>query len=265
MTTTNTGDIINSFGGAVLFYFVEKYEHGNVHYSIVGTQNYPDRQWDVSSPCGVFVPCDDVQKTYKKAIKTQTPDEAAKQFIQDSNNLLDTYSSWCNGENYVTQTSVVSLKNHTVDTNTCGGFIGYDFSKKYLKEEVSSLINSILVNKEKVNNVIKSDLTDKTKLPFRISKKGLIGDTVNIYKEHFIVSAKYSDGNDETGKVYEWKEGDSAPTKSVYGELQKSYNVSVNDFLKISADSRLNSVIKTEMTMKKQDEIEKPKNLKNKM
>ena len=80
---------------------VECYAHGARHYSIAGTRNYPDRQWDVGL-VGLFVPCDDVQERYRKAIGEEGADPAAARdaAVRDSNTVLDEYSKTVNGEVY---------------------------------------------------------------------------------------------------------------------------------------------------------------------
>ena len=50
----------------VLFYLVDKYEHGSVHFSVSQTHNYPDQKWDVAHCCALYVPCDYIQDEYKK-------------------------------------------------------------------------------------------------------------------------------------------------------------------------------------------------------
>ncbi|MEP4192210.1 MAG: hypothetical protein ABJN51_14085, partial [Sneathiella sp.] len=89
---------------------VDKYEHGNVHYSVEQTAGYPDRRWDVA-PSGVFTPCDDVQDKYQEAIAaadkldskaatTAAKEAALASLIKDSNNILNEFSDWSNGSVY---------------------------------------------------------------------------------------------------------------------------------------------------------------------
>lgn len=128
---------------------VNKYEHGNVHYSVQGSMSYPDMRWDVA-PSGVLVPCDHVQEKYQEALKAaqdiQDPaarkaaeDAALADAIKDSNVVLDEYSKLCNGEVYgvVHETWTVSPDGRTemTDDDAVWGFVGYEYAKESMKEE----------------------------------------------------------------------------------------------------------------------------------
>jgi hypothetical protein len=133
---------------------VDKYAHGNIHYSVAGTQNYPDRRWDVA-PCGVFVPCQDVQDAYKKAVRKaqrapvgpereKAKGEAMDALVKDCNSTLDEYSKWCNGEVYGVVTEVWTLDRDTgsferQSSDHCWGYIGGDYAQGVLADEMKRL------------------------------------------------------------------------------------------------------------------------------
>lgn len=139
--------------GRKIALIVDKYAHGNVHYSVQNTAGYPDRRWDVA-PCGVFVPCDDVQKTYRsamrkasKAIDTEARSQAQvaawNDLVRDTNAILDSYSKWCNGEVFgvVTETWAWESDSKSFEmtsNDACWGFIG----SEQAKSELESLIGS---------------------------------------------------------------------------------------------------------------------------
>ena len=117
--------------GKVAF-VVDRYSHGASHYSIANTRGYPDRRWDVA-PCAVFIPCDWVQDELKAGRKTR---EAV---IEDSNAILDSYSSWCNGDVYgtVVETYEYEPVSRTFKLSTedsCWGHIGKKWADEALEE-----------------------------------------------------------------------------------------------------------------------------------
>lgn len=119
----------------VLFYLVDKYEHGSVHFSVSQTHNYPDQRWDVAHGCAIYVPCDYIQDEYKKLAKKEGVEAAKARFVNDSNGVLDEYSNWCNGEVYGYSVTVFDKKGQELENDECWGFIGY----KYAEEEKKSV------------------------------------------------------------------------------------------------------------------------------
>lgn len=143
--------------------FVEKYEHGRVHYSVAGTGDYPDQQWDVGG-AGVFIPCDDVQAKFrsatrkaKKAVKeldiasvSYDVDAASllraprEEMIVDSNKVLDSYSDWCNGDVYGVVVEPVRWNSEDQsfeqvgDEDSCWGYIGHEHATKSLAETMDA-------------------------------------------------------------------------------------------------------------------------------
>jgi hypothetical protein len=128
----------------VPFVMVECYEHSQVHYSVVGTGNYPDRMWDVGVR-GVYVPCEDVQAAYHKAKYRKGGSEAAmKAVVKDANAILDEFSKYVNGD--VWGTSVVNVDLNTgeaSDDDSCWGFIGSDSAVEALEETVEGHVFSL--------------------------------------------------------------------------------------------------------------------------
>lgn len=128
-----------------LFYLVDKYEHGSVHYSVANTRNYPDQRWDVSHGCAVYIPCNYIQEEYKKAKKRMTVIEAKNKFIADSNSFLDSYSDFCNGEIYGIDISVYDKKGQLVETDDSWGLIGFEYAKNEKESLMKSAFNYYLV------------------------------------------------------------------------------------------------------------------------
>lgn len=113
----------------VLFYLVDKYEHGSVHFSVSQTHNYPDQKWDVAHGCAIYVPCDYIQDEYKKMAKKEGVETAKAHFIKDSNGVLDEYSNWCNGEVYGYSVTVFDRKGQELNNDECWGFIGHKYAE----------------------------------------------------------------------------------------------------------------------------------------
>lgn len=132
-------EFLASLKKSSLFYLVDKYEHGSVHYSVSNTHNYPDKKWDVSHGCAVYIPSEYIQEEYIKAKKKMSVAQAKEKFIKDANSTLDSYSDYCNGEVY----------GYSVVT--------YNKEGKVLNEEESwGLIGNKNANDEKIN-VMKSE------------------------------------------------------------------------------------------------------------
>lgn len=221
-----------------LHYYVDKYEHGNVHYSIADTASYPDRRWDVSEKCALFVPCDDIQSQWKKKKKTDGVEEATKAFVTDSNNVLDQYSSWCNGEVYGYNIYVFDNKGQEVEEDTCWGFIGHKYANKEKLSNMNNQLQFIMMEKMVETVVITDTNIANANLPFKIIKRGL--ETMKaafVYDTH-IVAVKYA--GEDNAIVYKFKEGDESATRARYEVWQKKHGVSVDQFL----DARMKSDIK---------------------
>lgn len=118
---------------------VNKYEHGNVHYSVAGTVAYHHGSWD-SAPRAVFVPCQYVQEQYQKKVGAGEPEVEIEAWLKkDSNGILDEYSTWCNGGTYCIvvetwefdeNTGALTYKEHEV----LGGYIGLSVADDSLDE-----------------------------------------------------------------------------------------------------------------------------------
>jgi len=105
-------------------FLVDRYEHGNVHYSIAKTANYPDRQWDVAT-CAIY------------ALPKEFTGEDAAEF---ANSILDEYSSWCNGEVYGAVWETFKKEScghyHQKDLESCWEIIGYDNALEEMKTNI---------------------------------------------------------------------------------------------------------------------------------
>jgi hypothetical protein len=118
---------------------VNKYEHGNVHYSVAGTVAYHHGSWD-SAPRAVFVPCDYVQEQYQKKVAAGEPEAEIEAWLKkDSNGILDEYSTWCNGGTYCIVSETWEFDENTgaltyQDYEVMGGYIGLDVADGSLDE-----------------------------------------------------------------------------------------------------------------------------------
>jgi hypothetical protein len=107
---------------------VQRYSHGLDHYSIDGSKTYERHSFDVGI-CGVFTPCEDAQDTYKANVASVGEELAMEALIKDSNNVLDEYSSWCNGDVHgvIIQTWEVEGQHvRAISSDEVWGYIGSD-------------------------------------------------------------------------------------------------------------------------------------------
>lgn len=230
-----------------LFYLVDKYEHGNVHYSVANTNNYPDQRWDVSHGCAVYIPCDYIQEEYKKAKKKMTVAEAKEKFIKDSNSVLDSYSDFCNGEVYGYSVATFDKQGKLLNEDECWGFIG----NKYANEEKTSIMksqfnNAFVLELLKEVNIIQ--FKDTNKIP-NLSSEELqkinknvdfnnvaSGQFAEVYGEKILSVVHKSEDN---SFVYH-DNGLDKPFVARFEKWQKNHGVSAQQF----ADARFLSDIK---------------------
>ena len=109
-------------------FLIKRYSHGLDHYSTLeGGRNYPDAQWDVASGVGVIT------------LSTQTwPDEDEEMLRTVANQLLDEYSSWCNGDVWGVVQEVFSLADQAqVSEDDVWGIIGSKWAKEYAESLVT--------------------------------------------------------------------------------------------------------------------------------
>lgn len=135
-------EFLSTLKKSSLFFLVDKYEHGSVHYSVSGSKNYPDQRWDVAHGCGVYIPSEYIQEEYKKAKKKMTVAEAKEKFSIDANSTLDSYSDYCNGEVYGYSIVTYDKKGTMLNEEESWGIIGV----KYANEEKSSLMKAEFTN-----------------------------------------------------------------------------------------------------------------------
>ena len=233
-----------------LFYLVDKYDHSQVHYSISETSNYPYKQWDVTPGKAVFIPCDDIQSQYKKMKKEQGEAIAFKEFIKDSNSVLDEYSKWCNGEVYGYQVMLFDKKGTQVNEDSCWGYIGTDSANQ---EKISTMkyhaekevVDKIAKNVE-IENLAKNDIKS---LPFKIMKKGL--ETAKIAKVYdtVVIAAKY-EGEDKS-VVYNWNPALEKPVVAKFEQWQKKYGTTPEQFLTARMQSDINEAIREKIKEQK--------------
>jgi len=87
-------------------FIVDVYSHGLDHFSVSQSRWYPDRQWDVAPACILAVPPD-----------VTNPMEWA-------NGVLDTYSSWANGDCWLIVTNYLAADGTVTSDDILGGYIG---------------------------------------------------------------------------------------------------------------------------------------------
>lgn len=226
--------------GKKLFFLVDKYEHGNVHYSVAKTQYYPDNRWDVSHNCGVFIPCSYTQSEYKKAVKANNGEEAMKKFLKEANDTLNSYSDWCNGEVYGVDIKKITKDGNIVEEYSSWGYVGSKNAISELSGFISSIVKDIELT-EKLKDVVAKDLNiQKTDLPFRIAKKGLLGGKVYTVDNSIVVAALYEQDN---ASVYVFKEGQEKADRFKFEEWQKKHKVSPTQYLQGRSESELKRII----------------------
>lgn len=113
------------------------YRHGQEHWSIANTMNYPDRRWDVA-PAGVYEPDSDTIKHIRE--QTQTEEQFRDRIISDANAILDEYSKCVNGEVYGVVTETWELDEsgkgfRMTEEDSCWGFIGVEHAVETLKSD----------------------------------------------------------------------------------------------------------------------------------
>ncbi len=231
-----------------LFYLVDKFEHSQVHYSISGT-HAPDR-WDTAQGSAVFIPCDYIQSEYRKMKKAQGEGVAFQHFIQDSNNVLEQYSNWCNGEVYGYSVLTFDKKGNEIDCDECWGFIGQEYAQQEKQSIMRNIVVSDELNKLKENVIIETPDVKSINLPFRISKKDLEEVKIAHVYNTYIVGAKYAGEDNVT--VYKWSEGDDKPTKAKFEEWQKKHGVSAMQFMTGRMDSDIKDVIRQHISPKEE-------------
>lgn len=105
--------------GVYRVFIVDVYSHGMDHFSIANTAPYPDRQWDVAPACVLAVPAD-----------VTNPREWAE-------GVLETYSSWVNGDVWGIVTYDVAPDGTLNDYDTIHGYIGHENAEAEAKAIVS--------------------------------------------------------------------------------------------------------------------------------
>ena len=105
------------------FFWLERYEHGNVRYAINSESSSVDRQWDVAPGVGYIV----LDNEWGVAEHT---------LAQHARNMCENYTNWCNGDVYGIVRAVVDLETgETLDEDSCWGYIGSDYAEATMKEE----------------------------------------------------------------------------------------------------------------------------------
>lgn len=245
-----------------LFYLVDKYAHGNVHYSVSGTQNYPDSRWDVAHGCAVFVPCDYIQDEYKKAKRKMTVAEAKEKFVKDSNSVLDSYSEYCNGEVYGYSIATYDKKGNLLNEDECWGFIG----NKYANQEKNSIMqaefNNAYLNEllkeveitkfENTNSIPNLSTEELQKIHKNVDFNNVAsGQYAEVYGEK-ILSVVYK--SPDNAFVYH-DNGLDKPFVAKFELWQKKHNVSADQFAQARFVSDIKEVIKKHLTQENENTL----------
>lgn len=231
-----------------LYYFLDKYEHGNVHYSIENTNNYPDRRWDVSNRCAIYIPDDYIQSEFKKLKKKEGKEIAKNNFIESVNSILDSYSDYCNGEVYSYTMLTCDIKGHTLKEDSVGGYIGYE----HIKQDVKALMEHYLINFqiddyekevliESYSNI--NNPEDIKKIPFKVEIDNLENFKIAKIYNKTIVGMDYQNFS----AIYVKEDGSRKIKRIKYDDLQKKYNVSPQEFLEKRFQVEIREVIKEEL------------------
>lgn len=245
-----------------LFYLVDKYEHGNVHYSIANTQNYPDQRWDVSHGCAVYIPCDDIQEEYKKAKKKMTVAEAKDKFIKDSNSVLDSYSDFCNGEVYGYSVATFDKKGHLLNEEECWGFIGNSYANQEKTSIMQSEFNNAFVA-ELLKEVEIIKFNNSNKIP-HVSQE----DLQKIHKHvdfHNVSSGQYAEvygekilsvvhNSVDNSFVYH-DNGLDKPFVARFEKWQKDHGVSAEQFAETRFLSDIKEVIRKNLSQENEKKL----------
>lgn len=237
-----------------LFFLVDKYEHSGVDYSVSGSKNYPDSRWDVSHGCAVYVPEPEIQSEYRKLIRKNPVDVVKAQFVESTNSILNTYSEWCNGETYYNTTVVYDKKGNTLEDDSCGGYIGYDYSEREQLSTLKTFVQNSAV-KDLLENVIidTKPAAEATSLGFKIDTKDLVSFKVAEVYDQTVVAATYS--QEDKAIIYNEKNG--KVTEAKFEQWQKNHNVTPEQFLEARMTSDIKEAIRANI-----EEPEKKKTMK---
>lgn len=238
-----------------LFYLVSKHEHGNVHYSISGTNSYSGDKYDVAHGCAVHIPSSYIQSEYRKMKRTHGEGEAYEHFLNICNKTLDSYSDWCNGEVYGYTVLTFDKNGNELDCDQCWGIVGREYAEKERLSVMKQIVVSEEINKLMENVVIEKVEPKNSLLPFKVTKKGLQELYVAHVYDTFVVGAKY-DG-EENVLVYKWSEGQEKTEKAKFGQLQKKYNVTPDQFMQNRMNSDIKEVLRNRL-YKEENSEKKP-------
>ncbi len=158
-----------------LYFEVEKYEHGSVHFSVKDTHDYPDKRWDVNFLQYIFIPCDFLQQQYKKESKSI---ESLNSIKTDSNAILQEYSDWCNGNVFAVHQYTVK-NGKIISDDSVHELIGDKFANDTLKEMAISfkVAKHIQTERLKVN-----DFELKTPEDFKNHQLNIVQDNLQSAK-----------------------------------------------------------------------------------
>lgn len=110
---------------------IDKYEHGQIYYSISG-EGYQCR-WDTSRSWAVWYPDDSLLQELNK-IKNKT--KRRKKAIEYARRACELFNQWANGDVYILVKEIYNEKKEKIDYDCCGGYFGYKEALKSLETEI---------------------------------------------------------------------------------------------------------------------------------
>jgi hypothetical protein len=110
---------------------IDKYEHGNIYYSIKG-EGYQCR-WDTSHTWAVWYP----DKCALEEIKRfKTKKEQRKRAIELARNACQLFNNWANGNIYCIVKETYNKNKEKIDYDIVGGYFGGNDALKALETEI---------------------------------------------------------------------------------------------------------------------------------
>lgn len=119
-----------------LDFWIERYEHGLVRYAPINESSQVDRQWDVAQGVALM------------RIKDDPWWREGTRAIDCVRAVCEEYTSWCNGDVFgmiryelkrpdvppVPFLTVEDFASEWVETDSCWGFLGYDYARQTAKD-----------------------------------------------------------------------------------------------------------------------------------
>lgn len=111
---------------------LDLYEHGGVAYSVSG--GGMQCRWDTSTGESVWIPDACLRDELEKIADPTGRYRKAKEYAAQA---CETYTSWCNGDNYGVVVQTHDSEGHLYDEDACWGYIGGDYAEEELAGQVA--------------------------------------------------------------------------------------------------------------------------------